>query len=96
MFEFRSLPPGTYEVRAHLIGTGGAPREPCRQHDQRHRERRGALITELRTERPAFDGGTVEDRSLQSSQDEGRISHDVGNGLQTVPNNVGRLPTGSC
>ena len=65
-FEFRSLPPGTYEVRALLIGTGGEQRAFARQHDQRHRERRGALITELRTERPAFDGERSEDRSLQS------------------------------
>lgn len=31
MFEFRSLPPGTYEVRATLIGTSGHPRGVVRQ-----------------------------------------------------------------
>ena len=67
-FEFRSLPPGTYEVRALLIGTGGRAARICPPAGQRHRERRGALITELRTERPAFDGERSEDRSLQSSQ----------------------------
>lgn len=30
-FEFRSLPPGTYEVRANLIGAGGAQRATIRQ-----------------------------------------------------------------
>jgi len=30
-FEFRSLPPGTYEVRALLIGTGGGQRAFARQ-----------------------------------------------------------------
>jgi len=30
-FEFRSLPPGTYEVRANLIGTGGQQRAFVRQ-----------------------------------------------------------------
>ena len=30
-FEFRSLPPGTYEVRALLIGTGGEQRAFARQ-----------------------------------------------------------------
>ena len=55
-FEFRSLPPGTYEVRA-LLHRHRRRAEGIRPpDDQRHRERRGALITELRTERPAFDG----------------------------------------
>jgi hypothetical protein len=31
MFEFRSLPPGTYEVRATLLGTGGQTRGTVRQ-----------------------------------------------------------------
>ena len=31
MFEFRSLPPGTYEVRANLIGVGGQQRAFVRQ-----------------------------------------------------------------
>jgi len=31
MFEFRSLPPGTYEVRAVLYGTTGDPRAEVRQ-----------------------------------------------------------------
>ena len=31
MFEFRSLPPGTYEVRAVLLGAGGAQRAFARQ-----------------------------------------------------------------
>ncbi len=30
-FEFRSLPPGTYEVRARLIGSDGQPRAHVRQ-----------------------------------------------------------------
>jgi hypothetical protein len=30
-FEFRSLPPGTYEVRARLIGADGQPRGNVRQ-----------------------------------------------------------------
>ena len=30
-FEFRSLPPGTYEVRALLLGSGGAQRAFARQ-----------------------------------------------------------------
>jgi hypothetical protein len=30
-FEFRSLPPGTYEVRATLIGSSGRPRGMVRQ-----------------------------------------------------------------
>jgi len=30
-FEFRSLPPGTYEVRARLIGADGQPRGHVRQ-----------------------------------------------------------------
>ena len=30
-FEFRSLPPGTYEVRANLIGAGGEQRATIRQ-----------------------------------------------------------------
>jgi len=30
-FEFRSLPPGSYEVRAILIGSGGHPRGTVRQ-----------------------------------------------------------------
>ena len=30
-FEFRSLPPGTYEVRATLLGTGGETRGVVRQ-----------------------------------------------------------------
>jgi hypothetical protein len=30
-FEFRSLPPGTYEVRANLYGSNGAPRASIRQ-----------------------------------------------------------------
>jgi hypothetical protein len=30
-FEFRSLPPGTYEVRAMLYGTSGQPRASVRQ-----------------------------------------------------------------
>ena len=30
-FEFRSLPPGTYEVRARLIGADGQPRGNARQ-----------------------------------------------------------------
>jgi len=30
-FEFRSLPPGTYEVRAKLIGPGGQARAAVRQ-----------------------------------------------------------------
>ena len=30
-FEFRSLPPGTYEVRALLIGADGQPRAQVRQ-----------------------------------------------------------------
>lgn len=30
-FEFRSLPPGTYEVRANLLGAGGAQRATIRQ-----------------------------------------------------------------
>ena len=29
-FEFRSLPPGTYEVRANLFGTSGEPRASIR------------------------------------------------------------------
>jgi hypothetical protein len=31
MFEFRSLPPGTYEVRATLVGMGGQTRGTVRQ-----------------------------------------------------------------
>lgn len=31
MFEFRSLPPGAYEVRATLFGAGGQPRGIVRQ-----------------------------------------------------------------
>jgi hypothetical protein len=31
MFEFRSLPPGTYEVRANLLGTDGRSRAMIRQ-----------------------------------------------------------------
>jgi hypothetical protein len=31
MFEFRSLPPGSYEVRANLIGANGQPRATIRQ-----------------------------------------------------------------
>lgn len=31
MFEFRSLPPGTYEVRANLLGSNGEPRATIRQ-----------------------------------------------------------------
>ncbi len=31
MFEFRSLPPGSYEVRAILIGSGGEERASVRQ-----------------------------------------------------------------
>ena len=31
-FEFRSLPPGTYEVRANLVGTNGESRAMIRQH----------------------------------------------------------------
>jgi hypothetical protein len=31
MFEFRSLPPGTYEVRARLFGTASEPRMTLRQ-----------------------------------------------------------------
>jgi hypothetical protein len=31
MFEFRSLPPGTYEVRANLFGTDGQQRATSRQ-----------------------------------------------------------------
>jgi hypothetical protein len=31
MFEFRSLPPGTYEVKATLIGSDGHPRAHVRQ-----------------------------------------------------------------
>ena len=31
MFEFRSLPPGTYEVKALLYGTGGEPIAFARQ-----------------------------------------------------------------
>jgi hypothetical protein len=31
MFEFRSLPPGTYEVRANLIGANGDSRARIRQ-----------------------------------------------------------------
>ena len=30
-FEFRSLPPGTYEVRANLFGSDGQPRATIRQ-----------------------------------------------------------------
>jgi hypothetical protein len=30
-FEFRSLPPGSYEVRAMLVGSGGRPRGMVRQ-----------------------------------------------------------------
>ena len=30
-FEFRSLPPGTYQVKAMLIGTGNEPRATLRQ-----------------------------------------------------------------
>src|SRR4051812_11303167 len=30
-FEFRSLPPGTYEVRANLFGASGEPRASIRQ-----------------------------------------------------------------
>jgi hypothetical protein len=30
-FEFRSLPPGTYEVRANLFGSSGEPRATIRQ-----------------------------------------------------------------
>ena len=30
-FEFRSLPPGTYEVKATLLGPGGSPRASLRQ-----------------------------------------------------------------
>ena len=30
-FEFRSLPPGTYEVRANLYGSNGQPRATIRQ-----------------------------------------------------------------
>jgi hypothetical protein len=30
-FEFRSLPPGTYEVRAHLLGPRGEQRATVRQ-----------------------------------------------------------------
>jgi hypothetical protein len=32
MFEFRSLPPGTYEVRANLFGSNGQSRALIRQH----------------------------------------------------------------
>jgi len=32
MFEFRSLPPGTYEVRANLVGADGRSRAIIRQH----------------------------------------------------------------
>jgi hypothetical protein len=32
MFEFRSLPPGTYHVRAVVIGSGGQPRASAQQH----------------------------------------------------------------
>lgn len=32
MFEFRSLPPGMYEVRATLLGAGGEQRAEIRQH----------------------------------------------------------------
>jgi hypothetical protein len=32
MFEFRSLPPGTYEVRANLLGADGRSRSMIRQH----------------------------------------------------------------
>jgi hypothetical protein len=32
MFEFRSLPPGTYEVRANLVGADGRSRATIRQH----------------------------------------------------------------
>ena len=31
MFEFRSLPPGTYEVRANLVGADGRSRATIRQ-----------------------------------------------------------------
>jgi hypothetical protein len=31
MFEFRSLPPGTYEVRANLVGANGRSRAMIRQ-----------------------------------------------------------------
>jgi hypothetical protein len=31
MFEFRSLPPGTYEVRANLLGSNGESRAMIRQ-----------------------------------------------------------------
>ena len=31
MFEFRSLPPGTYEVRANLLGANGQSRAMIRQ-----------------------------------------------------------------
>ena len=31
MFEFRSLPPGTYEVRANLVGADGQSRAMVRQ-----------------------------------------------------------------
>ena len=31
MFEFRSLPPGTYEVRANLLGSDGRSRAMIRQ-----------------------------------------------------------------
>ena len=31
MFEFRSLPPGTYEVRAKLFGSNGEQRATIRQ-----------------------------------------------------------------
>jgi hypothetical protein len=31
LFEFRSLPPGTYEVRAKLLGAGGEQRAAMRQ-----------------------------------------------------------------
>ena len=31
MFEFRSLPPGTYEVRANLLGSNGEQRATIRQ-----------------------------------------------------------------
>lgn len=31
MFEFRSLPPGTYEVRANLVGANGQTRAMIRQ-----------------------------------------------------------------
>ncbi len=31
MFEFHSLPPGSYEVRANLIGSNGQPRATIRQ-----------------------------------------------------------------